>query len=51
MSAICLRTASGITAPVGLEGVLMMIILVIGVMAASTSAGSTTNPSSNLVGT
>ena len=51
MSAICFRTSAGITAPVGLEGVFRMIILVLGVMAASTSAGSRTKLSSNLVGT
>ena len=51
MSAICFSTSAGNTAPVGLDGVLRMIILVFGVMAASTSAGSRTKLSSNLVGT
>ena len=46
MSAICFRTSLGITVPVGLEGVLRMIILVLGVTAASIIAGSTTNSSS-----
>ena len=51
MSAICFSVLAGMTVPVGLEGVFRMIILVLGVMAASTSAGSRTKLSSYLVGT